>query len=182
MTAEKSSLLWYPMRVTYNRELKVKAHLDSQNIENFLPMHYELIGTSMERRAELVPAIHNLIFVHSSQETITELKIKEKELEPLRYMMKRSMNGRREILFVPDNQMANFIKVASVENNSVMFLQESDYLNCIGKEVEITAGDFKGVRGVIKRIKKNKHVVVQIDGVAAVAITYVPACLLKEVS
>lgn len=182
MTAEKSALHWYPMRVTYNRELKVKAHLDSLNIENFLPMHYDLVETSSERRAELVPAIHNLIFVHSSQEIITELKIKKKELEPLRYMMKKSLDGKREIMHIPDNQMDNFMKVASVEDGSVMFLQETDYLDSIGKEVEITAGHFKGVRGVIKRIKKNKHVVVQIEGIAAVAITYIPATLLKEVS
>ena len=74
------------------------------------------------------------------------------------------------------------MKVASVEDSSVMFLENSDYLDYIGKEVEITAGQFKGVRGIIKRIKKNKHVVVQIAGIAAVAITYVPACLLREVS
>ena len=170
------------MRVTYNRELKVKAHLDGMDIENFLPMHYDMIETTSGRKAELVPAIHNLIFVHSTQEVITDLKIKQKELAPMRYVMKVHLDGKREILFVPDSQMDNFMKVASVEDSSVMFLENSDYLDYIGKEVEITAGQFKGVRGIIKRIKKNKHVVVQIAGIAAVAITYVPACLLREVS
>ena len=33
-------------------------------------------------------------------------------------------------------------------------------------------GCFAGVEGTLKRIKKNKHVVVQLEGVAAVAITY----------
>jgi transcription antitermination factor NusG len=49
----------------------------------------------------------------------------------------------------------------------------------LGRRVRITAGRFKGVEGVIKRIKKNKYFLIQIDGVAAVAITYVPAdCLV----
>ena len=31
---------WYAIRVTYNRELKVKADLDAQGIDNFIPMKY----------------------------------------------------------------------------------------------------------------------------------------------
>jgi transcription antitermination factor NusG len=41
--------------------------------------------------------------------------------------------------------------------------------------VRITGGPFKDVEGVVKRIKKNKSVVVQIEGIAAVAIAFVPA-------
>jgi transcription antitermination factor NusG len=44
--------------------------------------------------------------------------------------------------------------------------------------VRVNEGHFAGVEGVIKRIRKNKHVVVQIEGVAAVAITFVPASYL----
>ena len=29
---------WFPMRVTYQREMKVKAELDRLGIENFVPM------------------------------------------------------------------------------------------------------------------------------------------------
>ena len=31
---------WFPMRVTYQREMKVKAELDRLGIENFVPMRY----------------------------------------------------------------------------------------------------------------------------------------------
>ena len=34
---------WFPMRVTYSRELKVKAELDRLEIENFLPMTYKMV-------------------------------------------------------------------------------------------------------------------------------------------
>ena len=39
-------------------------------------------------------------------------------------------------------------------------------------------GDFAGVEGTIKRVKKNKCVVVQIENVAAVAIAFLPAAFL----
>ena len=104
----------------------------------------------------------------------------KKEFEPMRYMMKTSANGMLEILHVPDRQMEDFIKVASAQNESIIFLDARDSVN-MGRRVRITAGRFKGIEGVIKRIKKNKYFLIQIDGVAAVAITYVPSDCLELV-
>ena len=54
--------VWFPMRVTYSRELKVKAELDRLEIENFIPMTYKLIDDDTDNpHRELVPAINNLI-------------------------------------------------------------------------------------------------------------------------
>ena len=35
--------IWFPMRVTYQREMKVKAELDRLGIENFAPMRYKVV-------------------------------------------------------------------------------------------------------------------------------------------
>ena len=171
------------MRVTYNREMKMKEHLDELDIENFIPMHYDLIDTDDGRKKVLVPAVHNLIFVHATQSDLTNLKMTNPLFEPLRYIMKpvQHSQSQKEILFVPDHQMDNFMRVASVQDDSVKFLNCKDFISKIGKQVRITAGPFNGVEGVIKRIKKNKYVVVQIEGVAAVAVTYVPSNCLEEI-
>ena len=177
----RSERAWYPMRVTYGREVKVKEALDKLGIDNFLPMHYELVdpGDGNKRRM-LVPAIHNLIFVHDSREDITLLKTTRREFQPLRYITKHFAESVADnILTVPETQMRNFMRVASVQDDSVIFLDNSDYLNRVGRRVLITEGYFAGVEGVIKRIKKNKHVVVQLEGLAAVAVTYVPASCLR---
>lgn len=73
------------------------------------------------------------------------------------------------------------MRVASVETDDVMFLDCSDYICRVGKRVRIVEGAFAGVEGVIKRIKNNKHVVVQVEGLAAVAITFVPPSLLQPI-
>lgn len=177
MTTDPESLCWFPMRVTYQRELLVKQHLDQLEIENFLPMQVDWAN----QEKKLVPAIHNLIFVRSTRQQLTELKMTKRELEPLRYMMNNAESG-GDIMVVPDKQMENFIRVASVEDDTVMYLDNDSYINKVGRHVRITDGQFKDVEGVIKRIKKNRYVVVQIEGVAAVAITYVPACWLKDIS
>ena len=171
------------MRVTYNRELKIKDYLDQLNIENYIPMHYELTGTGEERAMLRVPAIHNLIFVHLSQEELTGLKMTRRELEPLRYMMRpKEVHGEAmEIIRVPDKQMENFMRVARAEDERVMYLKCSNFLEKVGQRVKVTAGYFAGVEGVIKRIKNNRRVVVQINGVAAVAITHVPTEYLMAI-
>ncbi len=170
---------WFPMRVTYHRELKIKSLLDELGIENFLPMHYELIETKTGgKKSVLTPAIHNLLFVHSTQERLTELKMTREELSPMRYIMKRSLDKQSEILTVPDQQMDNFMRVASVQDDRVMFLDCNNFINKIGQRVKIIDGFFAGVEGVIKRINKNKRVVVQLEGLAAVAIAFIPSSQL----
>ena len=221
---------WFPMRVTYQREMKVKAELDRLGIENFVPMRYRIVerrretntnltdgtnmrelrretntnltdGTNMrdhgdertqmtrikriygttELRRELVPAISNLIFVRSTQERVSELKMSNEVLGPLRYMIDHTASHEHAIMTVSDRDMANFMRVASVTDDSVMFLDNETVVGKEGKRVEIMGGAFEGVTGVIRRVKHCKRVVVELEGIASVAIAYVPAVLLKEI-
>lgn len=175
-------LQWFPMRVTYHRETRIKTLLDEMGIENFLPMHWVMVETKNGgKKRMLLPAIHNLIFVKSTQEFLTELKMTREEFAPLRYLMKRSLSskGKGDIIVVPNRQMENFIRVASVQDDRVMFLENNDFINKVGQKVKVTDGYFAGVEGVIKRINKNKRIVVQLEGVAAVAIAFVPVSQLS---
>ena len=176
---------WYPMRVTYGRAMKVKGELDRLGIETFVPMTYQVAESGkegdVELRKVLVPAINNLIFVRSTQERISGLKRTNEVLEPLRYMMDRTAAEAHVIMTVGDRQMENFMRVASVTDDSVMFLDGRSIVGKEGKRVRIMGGVFEGVEGVIRRVKRCKRVVVEIEGVASVAIAFVPAGLLAEV-
>ena len=176
---------WFPMRVTYQREMKVKAELDRLGIENFVPMRYKVVERQndgdTEVRRVLVPAINNLIFVRSTQERLSELKQTNEVLEPLRYMMDRTASLEHAIMTVADREMENFMRVASRTDDSVMFLDNETVVGKEGKRVEIMGGAFEGVTGVIRRVKRCKRVVVEIEGVASVAIAYVSAGMLKEI-
>ena len=177
--------IWFPMRVTYQREMKVKAELDRLEIENFIPMTYQFTESrkqgDTELRRELVPAINNLIFVHSTKERISELKVSNELLEPLRYMIDQTAGEAHTIMTVPDKQMENFMRVASVTDDRVMFLDETTIVGKEGKRVEIMGGPFEGVTGVIRRVKRCKRVVVELEGITCVAIAFVPVGLLKEI-
>ena len=173
---------WFPMRVTYSRELKVKAELDRLAIENFLPMTYKLLDADTENpHRDLVPAINNLIFIHSSKDRISSLKSTNAVLQPLRYMMDRTVQQPHAIMTVPDAQMQNFMRVASKTDDSVMFLNDETVVGKEGKHVLITGGVFDGVTGVIRRVKRCKRVAVELEGIATVAIAFVPSVLPKDI-
>lgn len=172
---------WFPMRVTYSREMQVKRELDRLEIENFVPMTYQLTDADTDHpHRELVPAINNLIFVRSTQEWISGLKSSNELLHPLRYMMDNTAERAHTIMTVSDAKMENFMRVASMTDDSVMFLDDDTVVGKEGKHVMIMGGAFKGVTGVIRRVKRCKRVVVSLEGIAAVAIAFVPASLLKE--
>ena len=177
---------WYPMRVTYSREMLAKEYLDSIGVESFIPMRYVPIKGKHPRHRELKPAITSLIFIRSCQKDITELKMTKRELNSLRYIMTPVLDDnnnviRRDILTVPDKQMDNFIKVASVNDDRIFYMENLDFAGKPGQRVKVVEGDFAGVEGTIKRVKKNKCVVVQIENVAAVAIAFLPAAFLLPI-
>lgn len=180
-------LHWFPMRVTYSREMLVKEFLDSLGVENFIPMHYEHVEGKHPRHRLLKPAIRNLIFVHSTRGHITEMKMTRKEMTSIRYIMHPllDMNNnlvRYDILTVPDREMENFMRVASVTDDRIFYIDNLDFAGRPGQRVKVVDGDFAGVEGMIKRIKKNKHVVVQIEGLAAVAIAFLPSAFLMPIN
>jgi|WetSurMetagenome_2_1015567.scaffolds.fasta_scaffold80304_2 transcription antitermination factor NusG len=173
---------WFPMRSTYGREQKVKVSLDNLGIDNYVPMIYQTVETKGERHKQFVPAVHNLIFVHSSKDTIKALKSNNTLLSSLRFIMKKSIldkDSKAEIITVPMNQMNNFIKATKGHEEDITYLKNIDYISSVGKKVRITNGVFFGVEGQIKRIHKNKRVLVCVEGISSVMLNFVPKDLLE---
>lgn len=171
---DRTTVCWYPMYSTYGSELKVKAELDRLGIESFIPMKYALVDHGLERRREQVPAIHNLIFVRESREKITGLKMYNPACTHLQYMVFNTLNNSKDFIIVPDDKMRNFMMVASQLSDQTVYLRYEDFLDKPGRKVRVIDGNFAGVEGVVKRIKKRRVVVVLLEGIAAVAITELP--------
>lgn len=70
LSSEK--MQWFAMRATYRRGMQIKALLDKEGINNFIPMRYEVRIRNGRKRRELVPVISDLIFVHSVQSELQE--------------------------------------------------------------------------------------------------------------
>ncbi len=109
-----------------------------------------------------VPTLVNYIFVQASLKNLKEIKADKAKYENLRYVMAigcdESFKPFSEIAFVPDGFACK-----------------------PGEKVRITNGEFKGIEGTLKSIKKHLCVVIPIKNVLAVAITNVPRKYLQKI-
>lgn len=169
-------LNWYAIRVTYSRELSLKEYLDKEHIENFIPMHYEYVVKNGHRARKLVPAIHNLVFVHATQSCIDSLKNTLGINIPIRYIMNRETH---QPVIIPDAQMRSFILVAGSYDEAIIYVEPEELKLVKGTKVRITGGIFEGAIGEFVRLRHDRRVVVNIEGVMAVATTFVHSSLIE---
>lgn len=167
---------WYVIRVTYNRELKVKDELDAGGVENFIPMQYRYAEKNGRRQKRLVPTVHNLIFIKMTQEEMAAYKASTKL--PIRYMMDRET---RTPIVVPEEQMRHFIAVSGTCDEQLVYLDAAAAALKKGDRVRVTGGLFNGLEGTFMRIKGDRRVVVLIPGVIAVATAYIHQSLIEKI-
>lgn len=160
---------WFAMSATFGRELKAKDFLEKEDVECFIPMKYEIINDrKLGKTRKLIPAIHNLLFVHTTKERIQALKTGQSFLQ---YLTK-PLDGRNIPIIVPDNQMQQFITVCNTYDDKLVYLSPDEVNLNEGTPVKIIGSAFDGVEGVFVRVNKGrkKQVIVQVQGVAAVMI------------
>ena len=173
---EPEQKVWYAIRVTFNREMKVKEDLDLRGIESFVPMKY-VMGTRRGRRVKkLVPSIHNLIFFHIEPSLMKEYKATTKL--PIRYIMNPAT---KKPVVVPENEMNNFIAVAGTYEEQLVYIIPKPGQFTRGDRVRILGGPFEGAEGVLQRVKGDSRVIVSVKGLVAVATTSIHPSLLEKI-
>lgn len=191
METKENRLHWYPMRIAYGRAERMKRFqqmLNEEKIQNFMVWRDEFERTDdWKVKKDRQPAIDGLIFVRSSQSAITQLKMTRPEFAPMRYYTNRisdSLSGAplNKILVIPDRQMDNFMNIYNQRDEKVALLEYTDFILKPGKRVRVKEGIFANAVGTVKRIKKTQCVVVQIEGFAAMALTFVPPSWLEEIT
>lgn len=174
-TQEPEAKMWYAIRVTFNREMKVKDDLDLRGIESFIPMKY-VMGTRRGRRVKkLVPSIHNLIFFHIEPSLMKEYKATTRL--PIRYIMNPAT---KKPVVVPEKEMQNFIAVAGTYDEQLEYITPKPGQFTRGDRVRILGGPFEGAEGVLTKVKGANRVVVSVKGLVAVATTDIHPSLLEK--
>lgn len=165
----KKEVAWYVLRVTYQREIAASKALEELQVEHYVPTVRTRIrnekGVSIGWKTE--PLVHNYIFVYDSYENI--LKLKQSKLDYLRFIMGKGEKGLLdEPQYVPDKQMADFMKVVRTMGSKPV---DPNIDLRKGDKVRVLTGPFEGVEGVFIKMptRHEKRVVVQIAGVAAFA-------------
>ena len=166
-STDDSACFWFAMSATFGRELKAKTYLESHGVECFVPMKWCIVADRRKcKKKELVPAIHNLLFAHTTRERIQELK---RGLDYLQYHT-HSIDGRKVPIIVPDAQMQQFIAVCNTYDDRLVYLSPDEINLSEGTRVRIVGSAFDGVEGTFVKAKgrRKKRVVVEVRGIAAV--------------
>ena len=97
---------------------------------------------------------------------------------PIRYIMDKETHSP---IVVPKHQMDNFIAVAGTHDEQLIYLNPEPGDFSRGDRVKIMGGPFEGAEGVFVRVKGDRRVVVCIDGVVAVATTFIHPSLIQKI-
>lgn len=87
----------------------------------------------------------------------------------------------KQVRVIPDKEMEMFMIVTSAPNETIIPLDIQDQEFLQGQIVRVLDGPFKGAEGVIKRIKGDRRLLIQITGVGVIATSFIPPQYLEKV-
>ena len=173
----KDELHWYALKVFYNRVVYLKSLLDPEGVETYVPFHtveqFDKGRLAYEEK-QLIPS---LMFVRCQETWLQEFKRKH----PADFMYYTEAESRRPGV-IPDEEMRSFILVTSADSGrNVKYFGADAPEYHTGDKVRVTGGIYKGAEGYIKRIKKDRKLIVSVTGVAVVAVSYIHPDFLEKI-
>ena len=199
---EQEQLNWYAMKVFFNKVFEIEALLEDRAVESYIPVRTEQLkgeehlriarrlATPDDRRRDnqflqagpiiykRIPVVNSLLFFRTLAERVAEM---EALITGRGFVYK--MADRERPAVIPDKQMAMFRIVCSSGAEGLEFFSDEDLTRYKqGDKVRVLEGPLKGAEGYIKRIRKDRRLLVSIEGFIAVATSFIPPQFLEKVS
>lgn len=177
-TAHAKTLQWYAMRATYRRENEAVRLLEGEGMQCFIPRQYRFRVIHGRKVRELVPVVHNLLFVHACSDELQRVKSQALYLQ---YITDSRSHAK---IIVPEDQMRRFIAVAGTYSDQLLYFAPGELNLKKGVKVRVTGGEFEGQEGVFLKVKgaRDRRVVISIQGVIAVAMVTIHPDLIEPIS
>ncbi|MBQ1751059.1 MAG: transcriptional regulator [Bacteroidales bacterium] len=193
---------WYALKVFFNKVFEAEAGLEEMGIETYFPVSLKEVkgdeffrikkrlstpdssrndnkyiceGPRIFKRA---PVVNSLVFFRTEPKSVSAVS------EMIRGRGFVYMNAERQKpAIIPERQMEMFRMVSSSGADGIEFFSEKSIVSYAkGDRVRVTMdGPLKGAEGYIKRIKKDRRLLVAIEGFIAVATAHIPPEYLEKV-
>ncbi|MGX8712701.1 MAG: KOW motif-containing protein [bacterium] len=157
----EETLHWYAIKVYFNRVQQLIGECRELGLEFFAP----------------ADVIKSLLFLRCSEVEVTRF-VTERWQHVWLYRRTES----RQPAAIPDREMEVFRFVVTAGREGLTLLGDDRPEYHMGDRVVVTGGPFKGAEGHIKRIRRDRRLVVTIPGVVAVATAYIHPSLLQKVA
>ncbi len=168
-------LHWYALKVFYNRVVHLKSLLPA-GIESYVPLHTVETHAQGRLAYKEEPLIPSLLFVRCTAEWLVNFKHDHNEDFMYYTAPEKKTPGP-----IRDEEMRSFILVTSAEagRNAQYFGADAPEYHT-GDRVRVTGGIYAGAEGYIKRIKKDRKLIVAVSGIAVVAVSYIHPSFLEK--
>lgn len=170
---------WFVFRTIYNQVFKAQEAFKEAQVQTYIPMHYVQKTKDGKNKRVLEPLLYNIVFAYTTREIANSFVRKPaKTSKYLRFYLDKTAtkenNGYHPPLTVGFNDMQNFIRLTSIDNEHIMMVpkQHVHYKN--GDMVKVIDGEFAGTIGRVARVAGQQRVVIEIQGLCIVATAYIP--------
>ena len=169
---------WYALKVFYNRVFSLEQFIQKDGVESYIPTVVKEIKLAHKIVRRKEPAVSSLMFIRESETYLRQLQEKLKGVSP--FMIYYDREAKRPAP-ISEKDMNAFMLITSSGEQSLEYMADdfADFER--GTHVRVIGGKFEGSEGYIHRIKGDKKLIVRIEGVVAVATTYIPGCFLEKI-
>lgn len=151
---------WYAAKVYHNKATRVREQLTTDGVKHFVP---EVIGS--------------LVFMDTEEGYLHRF-----EQQNFSHLWVYRQPGGSTPTVIPEREMEMFLFVCTAGEQGLTYLGDDRPEYHQGDRVRVIDGPFKGAEGHIKRIKKDRRLIVTIPGVAALATSYIHPQFLEVIS
>lgn len=197
---DNSQLNWYAAKVFYNKVFVLEERFAAAGYTSYIAVAKVLLKGGERSRAiralaqngfnftgryiqegvdiyERKPLVSSLFFFQVAPD---ELPNAATLLSGMGFIYKDAEG--KGFAAIPEKQMASFCLVTSSGETGLTFFADDDFTRYKqGSLVRVLKGPLKGAEGYIRRVKKDRRLVVSIEGVVAVATSYIPPEMLEIV-
>ena len=199
---------WYALKLFYNKVFEMESLLQQRGMETYLAVQsvrlkgaahlaarkrladvsapkdhrYVVEGAEIYARK---PLVTSLLFVYATTAEIAEI---DKLLREPTAMGRAKGFVYKTADFttfatIPAKQMEQFRLVVDSGAGGLEFFADDDFTRYQqGSRVRVVSGPMKGAEGYIKRIRRDRRLLVCIEGIIAVATSYIPPEQLEIIS
>lgn len=171
------SVGWYALKVFHNKVNALEESLGGvKGCECYVPREQvKVVGDDGRKVVRERAAVAGLLFVRIAGDTMAAVKERISG-SAMFYTKADGMPAR-----IPDGEMTMFRLVSSSRCDGLEYLPGDTADYAVGQRVRVLEGPLRGAEGYIRRIHGNRRLVVSINGICAVATSYIPACFLEKI-
>lgn len=166
---------WYALKAS--RPVALAEALEARGVETYLPLETVRKPDGSVKRKPLIP---KLLFMRSeplwAYNIEKEARNGESDLQPFWIYRYRNHS---EIQPIGEAEFRLFRLLTAEDSLRCEIYRKEEFK--VGDRLRVTGGPFAGYEGYARRIRKNKHIVVEIEGLCAIALPFIHPDLLEKV-